>query len=108
MTTADVFQDRLAEFRSLGARLGCGGGLCRAPILTRPTRSSPDTWAAGSKIRRSFADTLSGIHFYDGEQETGSISAPRINPGQIYETMQHVIDVWSSLGASKLTSRPLT
>ena len=39
-------------------------------------------------------------------QETGNTSAPRINPGQIYQTSQYAIDVWTSLGALDVPLTP--
>jgi NitT/TauT family transport system substrate-binding protein len=44
-----------------------------------------------------FAKTLEGIRFYDAERSAEYFGTPE-NPGQVYDTAQKAIDVWSSLG----------
>jgi NitT/TauT family transport system substrate-binding protein len=45
-----------------------------------------------------FAETLKGVRFYDSAQNREYFGTPE-RPGQIYQTAQYGIDVWSSLGA---------
>ena len=44
-----------------------------------------------------FAEILEGIRFYDAERYREYFGTPE-NPGQVYDTAQKAIDVWSSLG----------
>jgi NitT/TauT family transport system substrate-binding protein len=50
-------------------------------------------------------ESLRGIHFYDGEENRAYFGTPD-QPGQIYETMQRIIDVWSDLGRMKVDIAP--
>ena len=45
-----------------------------------------------------FAETLKGVRFYDSVRNREYFGTPE-RPGQIYETAQYGIDIWSSLGA---------
>ena len=47
-----------------------------------------------------FGESLKGVRFYDGEGNRAYFGTPD-RPGQIYKTMQRIIDVWSSLGRLK-------
>ena len=49
--------------------------------------------------------SLRGVHLYDGEENRAYFGTPD-RPGQIYETMQLIIDVWSSLGRLKAAIAP--
>jgi hypothetical protein len=61
--------------------------------------------AARSRIRAVVGASLRGVHLYDGEENRAYFGAPD-RPGQIYETMQLIIDVWSSLGRLKAAIAP--
>jgi hypothetical protein len=50
-------------------------------------------------------ESLKGIHLYDGGENRAYFGTPD-RPGQIYETMQRIIDVWSSLGRLKAAVIP--
>jgi hypothetical protein len=50
-------------------------------------------------------ESLRGIHLYDGEENRAYFGTPD-RPGQIYETMQRIIDVWSSLSRLKVAIAP--
>ena len=50
-------------------------------------------------------ETLEGIHLYDGDENRKYFGSPD-RPGQIYQTTQHIIDVWSSLGKVKVKIAP--
>ena len=86
-------------------RLGCGGAATSRRIPTRPTRSWRATWAAGSKIRRSSPKPCKGVGFYDADENREYFGTPE-KPGQIYQTMQNAIDVWSELGVLKMKLTP--
>ena len=60
---------------------------------------------AGSRIRRTFAEALKGVGFYDAEGIREYLGTPE-QPGPIYQTMQHAIDVWSELGVLKVKVTP--
>ena len=47
-----------------------------------------------------FAETLKGVRFYDAGSNREYFGTPE-HPGQVYQTMQHAIDVWSDLGMLK-------
>ena len=48
---------------------------------------------------------LKGVRFYDGEENREYFGTPD-HPGQIYQTMQYAIDVWSSFGALEVELSP--
>ena len=52
-----------------------------------------------------FAETLKGVRFYDAARNREYFGTPD-RPGQIYQTSQYAIDVWSSLGELKADLTP--
>jgi NitT/TauT family transport system substrate-binding protein len=52
-----------------------------------------------------FAETLKGVRFYDSARNREYFGTPD-RPGQIYQTAQYGIDVWSSLGALEADITP--
>jgi NitT/TauT family transport system substrate-binding protein len=44
-----------------------------------------------------FAAAMDGVRFYDKARNQAYFGTPE-NPGEIYQTMQHAIEVWSKLG----------
>lgn len=52
-----------------------------------------------------FARLLEGARLYDGERSREYFGTPE-EPGQIYQTMQQAIDVWSSLGRVQVGISP--
>jgi NitT/TauT family transport system substrate-binding protein len=56
-----------------------------------------DAWA--------FARLLAGARLYDGERSRDYFGTPD-RPGQIYQTMQQAIDVWSGLGRVQVEITP--
>ena len=54
-----------------------------------------------------FAETLKGVGFYDAERNREYFGTPD-QPGPIYQTIQHAIDVWTSVGVLKADSRQPT
>jgi NitT/TauT family transport system substrate-binding protein len=104
VTTADVLRDRQAEFRSFGRAWDVAVDYVGAHpdeanrIIARYLGGSLEDPAV-------VAASLSGIHFYDGEENRAYFGTPD-HPGQIYETMRHIIHVWSSLGRVKADISP--
>ena len=52
-----------------------------------------------------FAETLKGVRFYNSARNREYFGTPD-HPGQIYQTSQYGIDIWSSLGALKTDITP--
>ena len=52
-----------------------------------------------------FAEMLRGVALYDAEENREYFGTPE-QPGQIYQTMQYAIDVWSELGVLKTELTP--
>ena len=52
-----------------------------------------------------FANMLRGVAFYDAARNREYFGTPD-NPGQIYQTMQYAIDLWSDLGMLKVELTP--
>jgi NitT/TauT family transport system substrate-binding protein len=52
-----------------------------------------------------FAETMKGVRFYDAERNREYFGTPG-QPGQIYQTSQYAIDVWSSVGALDVELKP--
>jgi NitT/TauT family transport system substrate-binding protein len=93
----EVLFGRLAEFRALARAWDAGVHYVEAhpdeanEIMARQVGGWLEDPAA-------FAETLKGVRFYDAKRNREYFGTPD-RPGQIYETAQHGIDVWSSLGA---------
>ena len=52
-----------------------------------------------------FAETLRGVQFYDSARNQEYFGTPD-NPGQIHQTAQYGINIWSSLGALDIELTP--
>jgi NitT/TauT family transport system substrate-binding protein len=52
-----------------------------------------------------FAETLKGSRLYDANSNRRYFGKPE-EPGQVYQTMQKAIDVWSELGVLKVEVTP--
>ena len=106
VTTSDILRDRQAEFRSFGRAWDAAVDYVGAhpdeanAIIARYLSGSLEDPAV-------VADSLSGIHFYDGEENRAYFGTPD-HPGQIYETMQHIIDVECAPGAGQDQAAILT
>jgi NitT/TauT family transport system substrate-binding protein len=94
---ADVFDRRLAEFRGLTRAWDAALDYVAAhpdeanQIMARNVGG----WLEDPAV---FAETLKGVRFYDVTRNREFFGTPE-HPGQIYQTAQFGIDVWSSLGA---------
>ena len=97
VTMANVFDDRLADFRALARAWDAALDYVEAhpdganEIMAR----SVGGWLEDPAV---FAETPKGVRFYDSARNRQYFGTPD-RPGQIYETAQYGIDIWSSLGA---------
>lgn len=104
LTTAATFERRRSDFEALGRAWDAAVQYVEAnPEESHAIMAS----AMGDYLDdpAAFAETLRGLALYDAEQNReyfGSLEAP----GQIYETMQYGIDVWSRLGRLKAAVAP--
>jgi NitT/TauT family transport system substrate-binding protein len=102
-TPAAVFKNRKAEFRALARAWARAVDYVEAhpeeanEIMARHV----GRWLEDPAV---FAETLKGIRLYDEQRNREYFGTPD-EPGQIYDTAQRVIDVWTSLG---LLDRKLT
>ena len=98
-----VFDHRLPEFRALARAWDAAVHYASAhpdeanAIMARHVGGGNDDPAA-------FADAAKGVKLYDAAGNREFFGTPA-HPGQIYQTSQYAIDIWSSLGAlhTKLT-----
>lgn len=104
VTTADVFEARKGEFQAVARAWD------RAVAFVE---AHPDE-AIGIMAQKvggwledpaTFAATLEGIRFYDDARNREYFGTPD-TPGQVYDTVQKAIDVWSSLGRLKTDLTP--
>jgi NitT/TauT family transport system substrate-binding protein len=97
-----LFDERLTEFRALARAWDEAVHYAEAhpdeanQIMARHVGGGDDAAA--------FAKALKGVRFYDAARNR-EFFGTREQPGQIYQTSQYAIDIWSSLGAlhTKLT-----
>jgi NitT/TauT family transport system substrate-binding protein len=104
MTRLDVFNDRKKEFQALARAWDAA---------VRHVDAHPDEASeimarhlgGGLDDPAVFADMLRGVAFYDAARNREYFGTPD-QPGQIYQTMQYAIDVWSDLGMLKVELTP--
>jgi NitT/TauT family transport system substrate-binding protein len=104
VTTTDILRDRRTDFQAFGRAwdaavnyVGAHPDEANAIIARYLGGPLEDPAVVGESLR--------GIHFYDGEENRAYFGTPD-QPGQIYETMQRIIDVWSDLGRMKVDIAP--
>jgi NitT/TauT family transport system substrate-binding protein len=104
VSRTDVLNARLADFKALARAWDAALAYVAAhseesnEIMAR----SVGGWLEDPAV---FADTLKGVRFYDSARNREYFGTPE-NPGQIYQTAQYGIDVWSSLGELDLPLTP--
>lgn len=104
VTTASLFEARKAEFRAVARAWDAAVAYVEAhpgeaiEIMAKNVGG----WLENPAV---FAETLEGIRFYDGARNREYFGTPE-NPGQVYDTVQKAIDVWSSLGRLKVELTP--
>jgi NitT/TauT family transport system substrate-binding protein len=100
----EVFDRRLAEFRALARAWDAAVLFAEAhpdeanEIMARGVGG----WLEDPAV---FAETLQGVRFTDAERNRELFGTPD-DPGQIYQTSQYAIDLWSSLGALDVKPTP--
>ena len=103
-TTAGVLDARREDFKAVG----------RAWVAAvEYFKTHPDeavaimarTLGGGSEDPAAFAEALKGVGIYDEAGIRAYLGTPD-QPGPIYQTMQHAIDVWSELGVLKVKLTP--
>jgi NitT/TauT family transport system substrate-binding protein len=96
VTTAEAFEQRKAEFQALGRAWDAAVRFVEAhpdeaiEIMARGVRGGLDDPAV-------FAETLEGVAFFDAARNQEFFGTAE-RPGQIYDTVQKAIDVWTSVG----------
>jgi NitT/TauT family transport system substrate-binding protein len=104
VTTVRVFEDRLGEFLALARAWDAAVRYVEAhpdeanAIMAR----SVGGWLEDPAV---FAETLKGVRFYDSARNREFFGTPE-KPGQIYQTAQYGIDVWTSLGELNVELTP--
>jgi NitT/TauT family transport system substrate-binding protein len=99
-----VYDRRLADFRALARAWDAAVKYVEAHpdeavgIMAR----SVGGWLEDPAV---FAETLKGVRFYDSARNREYFGTPE-RPGQIYQTSQYAIDIWTSLGALDVELTP--
>jgi NitT/TauT family transport system substrate-binding protein len=104
VTRTAVLDERLAEFKALVRAWDAA----LAYVAAHPDEAnaimaqSVGGWLEDPAV---FAETLKGVRFYDSARNREYFGTPE-NPGQIYQTAQYGIEIWSSLGALDVRLTP--
>jgi NitT/TauT family transport system substrate-binding protein len=104
VTRASTFDDRLAEFRALARAWDAALHYVEEhpDEANRIMARHVGGWLEDPRV---FAETLKGVRFYNSARNREYFGTPD-RPGQIYQTSQFAIDVWSSLGALDIELSP--
>jgi NitT/TauT family transport system substrate-binding protein len=104
LTRADVFAERKDDFRAVARAWDAAIGYFAShpDEATRIMARHVGGWLEDPAV---FAETLQGVAYYDAEENLEYFGTPD-RPGQIYQTAQHAIDVWASVGMLKMTLSP--
>jgi NitT/TauT family transport system substrate-binding protein len=103
LTRADLFDQRKADFEAVARAWAAAVDYVEShpeeanAIMARHLGGGLDVAA--------FAEVLKGVRFYGGERNREYFGTPD-EPGQLYQTMQQAIDVWSDLGVLKVELTP--
>ena len=103
-TKPSIFNERKAEFRSVARAWDAAVHYIQAhPVEAHEimARNMGD-WLEDPAV---IAEMLRGVALYDANDNRKYFGTPEA-PGQIYETMQYAIDVWSGLGMLKVELNP--
>ena len=102
-TKASIFNDRKQEFRAVARAWDAAVRYVEAypaeanAIMAREMGG----WLEDPAV---FAEMLRGVALYDADKNREYFGTPE-QPGQIYQTMQYAIDVWSESGCSRRNLR---
>lgn len=103
-TKASIFNDRKAEFQAVARAWDAAVRYVEAhpveanAIMARGMRD----WLEDPAL---FAQMLRGVGLYDADENREYFGTPE-QPGQIYQTMQYAIDVWTDLGVLRVKLAP--
>lgn len=104
LTTAETFINRKDEFQAFARAWDAAVGYYEAhpeeaiEIMARHVGG----WLTDPAL---FAETLEGVGYYDAESNREYFGTPD-RPGEIYQTAQYAIDVWSGVGMLKMELSP--
>ena len=104
VTRTEVLDHRLAEFKALARAWDAALDYVEAhpdesnEIMARNVGG----WLEDPAV---FAETLRGVQFYNSARNQEYFGTPD-NPGQIHQTAQYGINIWSSLGALDIELTP--
>jgi NitT/TauT family transport system substrate-binding protein len=95
-SSPSVLEERLPDFKAFARAWAAAVAYVEAhpEEANRIMAKNVGGWLEDPAV---FAETLEGIRFYDAERNREYFGTPE-NPGQVYDTAQKAIDVWSSLG----------
>jgi NitT/TauT family transport system substrate-binding protein len=103
-TKASIFNDRKQEFRAVARAWDAAVRYVEAhpaeanAIMAR----GMGDWLEDPAL---FAQMLRGVGLYDADENREYFGTPE-QPGQIYQTMQYAIDVWTDLGVLRVKLAP--
>jgi NitT/TauT family transport system substrate-binding protein len=103
-TKPSIFSDRKGEFQAVARAWDTAVRYVdEHPAETNEiiARSMGD-WLADPSV---VAEILRGVALYDADENRDYFGTPE-RPGQIYQTMQYAIDVWTDLGLLKTQLTP--
>jgi NitT/TauT family transport system substrate-binding protein len=104
MTQPSIFNDRKEEFQAIARAWDAAVRY----VKTHPDQANQimarnmGDWLEDPAV---VADMLRGVALYDADRNREYFGTPK-QPGQIYQTMQYAIDVWSDLGMLKVELTP--
>ena len=103
-SSPSVLEERLPDFKAFARAWAAAVAYVEAhpEEANRIMAKNVGGWLEDPAV---FAETLEGIRFYDSARNREFFGTPD-HPGQIYQTAQYGIDIWSSLGALKADITP--
>jgi NitT/TauT family transport system substrate-binding protein len=103
-TKASIFNDRKQEFRAVARAWDAAVRYVEAHSAEANAIMARDMgdWLEDPAV---FAEMLRGVGLYDADKNREYFGTPE-KPGQIYQTMQYAIDVWTELGLLKTELTP--
>jgi NitT/TauT family transport system substrate-binding protein len=103
-TKASIFNHRKQEFRAVARAWDAAVRYVEAHPAEANAIMARDMgdWLEDPAL---FAEMLRGVGLYDADENREHFGTPE-QPGQIYQTMQYAIDVWTELGLLKTQLTP--
>ena len=103
-TKASIFNDRKQEFRAVARAWDAAVRYVEVHPAEANSIMARDMgdWLADPSV---VAEILRGVALYDAAENREYFGTPE-QPGQIYQTMQYAIDVWTELGLLKAQLTP--